>query len=153
MNEQTLEDTQNLDRPDVVDTETPTVEAVDEPQLLNESDTEPLQTFDADYVKALRAEAAEYRVKAKRAEALARQALTAIVTADGRLIDPSDLHFTDDLIGKDGTLDGNAVRAAIETLIDVKPHLARKRPTAPIAQGVRPSKAEPNLLQIIQAGA
>jgi hypothetical protein len=122
-------------------------QAVADPAL----DAEPLQTFDADYVKGLRAEAAEYRVKAKRVDALARQALTALVTADGRLIDPTDLAYSDDMIGKDGTLDTDVVRSAIDALIETKSHLARRRPTAPVAQGVRPSKPEPNLLQLIQS--
>lgn len=144
MSEQATEEAQDLEQVEPVETEAPSAEVVDEP--------EPAQTFDADYVKALRAEAAEYRVKAKRADALAQQALAALVTADGRLIDPSDLQYSEEFAGKDGTLDTAAVRTAIDALIDAKPHLARKRPTGPIAQGVRPSKAEPNLLQIIQSG-
>jgi hypothetical protein len=117
-----------------------------------QADTEEaVQTFDAEYVKSLRAEAAEYRVKAKRAEALAKQALTAMVSADGRLIDPSDLAYNEEWHSKDGALDAQAITAAIDALVEAKPHLARKRPTAPIAQGVRTHKSEPNLLQLIQA--
>jgi hypothetical protein len=126
-------------------------EPATEVEQIVEEQSEP-QTFDAEYVKALRAEAAEYRVKAKRADGLAKQALTAIVVADGRLIDPSDLAHSDDFHAKDGTLNQEAVVAALNALIEAKPHLARKRPTSSIAQGVRPSKSEPNLLQIIQSG-
>lgn len=145
---------QTIDTQDSTEVTAEAIEAAAEATVeATEAEPQEVQTFDAEYVKALRAEAAEYRVKAKRADALARQALTAMVTADGRLIDPSDLDYTDDLTTKDGTLDGQAITAAIDALIQSKPHLARKRPTAPIAQGARPSKSEPNLLQIIQAGA
>lgn len=107
-------------------------------------------TFDADYVKSLRAEAAEYRVKAKRAEALAAQALAALAAADGRLIDPSDLHYDESLTNKDGTLDPDKVTEAIGELIRSKPHLMKQRPTTPVAQGPRPAPTEPNLLQLIK---
>jgi hypothetical protein len=132
---------------------TPTDDSVQPEQAIEaQTDTqEAVQTFDAEYVKSLRAEAAEYRVKAKRADALAKQALTALVKADGRLIDPSDMEFSEDLLSKDGTVDAQALEAALDALIDAKPHLARKRPTAPLAQGVRAHKSEPNLLQLIQA--
>lgn len=112
--------------------------------------TEAPATFDADYVKGLRAEAAEYRVKAKRAEALAAQALRAMATADGRLIDPSDLHYDESLMAKDGTIDPDKVAEAISELGRTKPHLIRQRPTTPVAQGPRASATEPNLLQLIK---
>jgi hypothetical protein len=144
---------ENTEAPQEINLEDGAEETATDQQVEPTGQTEPEQTFDAEYVKSLRAEAAEYRVKAKRADALAQQAVTAMVTADGRLIDPSDLPYSDDMTKKDGTIDAVALSAAIDALIKAKPHLARKRPTAPISQGVRPSKAEPNLLQIIQSGA
>lgn len=148
MIEQDSQETEGTE-PETVESEQ--VQADETPAQEDAPETEAVQTFDADYVKALRAEAAEYRVKAKRADALAKQALNAMATADGRLIDPTDLAYTDDMTGKDGTLDAEAVRNAIDSLIETKPHLARRRPTAPVAQGARTSKPEPNLLQLIQA--
>ena len=49
--------------------------------------------FDAAYVSKLRQEAADNRVKAKRADDLARQVVRAMTRADGRLIDADDLAF------------------------------------------------------------
>ncbi|MDN6537105.1 MAG: hypothetical protein L0K73_09920 [Corynebacterium variabile] len=50
-------------------------------------------TFPRAYVEKLRKENAGYREKAKRTEALERRLHHALVAADGRLADPSDLPF------------------------------------------------------------
>lgn len=100
------------------------------------------QSFDADYVKDLRAKAAEARVKAKRADALAAQAVAAIVRADGRLIDADLVEFTEDLIGTDGLIDAGKVAEHIAALVQAKPYLRRQTPTTPISQGVLPEPVD-----------
>lgn len=138
-------ETASLEQVPATDVQATDVQATDEQAI----EQQP-QTFDAEYVKSLRAEAAEYRVKAKRVDALAAQALHALATADGRLIDASDLHFDDSLTAKDGTIDVDKVTEAISELIRAKPHLMKQRPTTPVAQGARATHAEPNLLQLIK---
>lgn len=101
-------------------------------------DTEPAKVYDAEYVAKLRQEAAEARVKAKRVDGLSAQLLSAFVALDGRLIDPDDLPFTLDLVDDDGNLVREKITAAIDALIDRKPHLAARRPTKPVAQGAKP---------------
>lgn len=108
-------------------------------------------TYDGAYVAKLRQEAAESRVKAKRADALARQATRAITAHDGRLIDPDDLAFTEEFFDDDGLVDSDRVTAAIDTLIKRKPHLAARRPNAPIAQGAQPEPEQVSLLGLLQS--
>jgi hypothetical protein len=48
------------------------------------------QTFTADYVKGLRDENAKYRTRAKKADDLAARLVTSMVSATGRLADPTD---------------------------------------------------------------
>lgn len=108
-------------------------------------------TYDAAYVAKLRQEAAESRVKAKRADALARQATRAITAHDGRLIDPDDLAFTDEFLDDDGLVNSDRVVAAIESLIERKPHLAARRPNSTIAQGVQPEPEAVSLLGLMQS--
>lgn len=113
--------------------------------------TEP--EFDAAYVSKLRQEAADNRVKAKRADDLARQVVRAMTRADGRLIDADDLAFDAAFLDDDGLVDSDRVVAAIESLIDRKPHLAARRPTGPIAQGAMPEPEEVSLLGLLRGRA
>lgn len=88
------------------------------------------KTFDAEYVKQLRKEAAGYRDRAKRADEYGQRLHTALVKADGRLQDPTDLPY--DAAHVD---DADALTAAINALLEKKPHLANRRPVTPIPQG------------------
>lgn len=118
-----------------------------------DADIEP-ETFSADYVKTLRDEAASHRVKAKRTDEANARLLQALAQADGRLIEASELAFTSDLIDDDGIVDGGKVTAAIDALILVKPYLASRRPTMPIAQGVQTQLPEtPGLFTLIRERA
>lgn len=100
-------------------------------------DEEP-ETFDRPYVEKLRREAAESRVKAKRADDLAAALWTARVTATGRLADPSDLVMPDDA----DPLDEDAVTTALDDLLERKPHLASRKPRGSVGQGAT-TGAEP----------
>ena len=109
--------------------------------------------FDAAYVSKLRQEAADNRVKAKRADDLARQVVRAMTRADGRLIEADDLAFDGAFIDDDGMVDSDRVVAAIDKLVERKPHLAARRPTGQMAQGARPETEEVSLLGLLRGRA
>ncbi len=97
------------------------------------------ETFPREYVAQLRSEAAEARVKAKRADLLADRLLdlTLRTTLNGVLADPADLlDLTDPatLLDDDGLPNAAAIRAAADSLVAAKPHLA-VRPRGDIDQG------------------
>jgi hypothetical protein len=111
------------------------------------------ETFDREYVQKLRDEAAGHRVKAKRTDALNARLATAQAALTGKLADPTDLPFTDDLLDEDGLVDEAKVHAAVEDLIKRKPHLAARRPTGNVGQGARPEAAEVGLASLLRRGA
>lgn len=94
------------------------------------------ETFPREYVEKLRRESAEYRTRAKRADDLAAQLHTARVAATGRLADPADLPYAEDL-------DDDALGAAIDELLTAKPHLATRRPRGDVDQGPRTTADAP----------
>ena len=107
------------------------------------------ETFPRDYVEKLRKEAAEARVKAKKADELARELFTAKVTATGRLADPSDLPFSDELVA-----DADALSAAIDALLEAKPHLASRTPRGDVGQGPTGGNSDDvDLAAMLRAGA
>ena len=98
------------------------------------TETEPVDgdTFPREYVERLRRESAEHRTRAKRADDLAARVFRLEVAATGRLADPADLAFDEALLD-----DPAALTAAIDDLLSRKPHLASRRPTGTVDQGVR----------------
>ena len=133
-------------------TETPIEPTNVEPEVAAEP-AQPEQTFDADYVAKLRNEAAEHRVKAKRSDDLARQLVRALAKADGRLIDADDLAYDSAYLDDDGLVDVDKVTAAIDTLVERKPHLAAQRPTSTLPQGARPEPNRVDLHGILRSNA
>ncbi len=111
------------------------------------------ETFTREYVQKLRDEAAGHRVKAKRADALAARLVTAAVALTGKLADPTDLPFTEDLLDDHGLVDDTKVQEAVEDLIKRKPHLAARRPTGDVGQGARPEIPEIGLGALLRRGA
>lgn len=109
----------------------PETEQTEEPTV--EPETEP-ETFPAAYVKELRDENKTRRLEAKeatdRAEDLAKRLHTALVTATGRLADPTDLPYNPEHLDAPDKL-----TAAVDALLAAKPHLASRRPTGSIGQG------------------
>lgn len=97
----------------------------------SESHTEEPETFPKEYVEKLRKENGDNRVKAKRADDLAKRLHTALVRESGRLADPSDLPFDEAHLE-----DPEALTAAIDDLLTRKAHLASRRPSGDIGQGV-----------------
>jgi hypothetical protein len=97
-----------------------------------------------------RSRTAGHRVKAKRADSLAAHLVTAEAALTGKLADPTDLPFTEDLLDDDGLVDDGLVddtkvQAAVDDLIKRKPHLAARRPTGDVGQGARPEVPEVGL--------
>lgn len=88
-------------------------------------------TFPRDYVEKLRDENAKYRQRAQDRDEVAAQLHTALVAATGRLQDPTDLPFDNDHIDAP-----DKMIAAIDELLTAKPHLASRKPSGNIGQGM-----------------
>ncbi len=110
-------------------------------------ETEP-DTFPREYVEQLRDENAKYRQRAGRADDLAKRLHTALVAATGRLADPTDLPFDESHLD-----DADALTAALDDLLTRKPHLASRRPTGDVGQGLSPDASTVNLAGILRAAA
>jgi hypothetical protein len=123
------------------------------PEKPGEGRTDPQATFSADYVKSLREEGAKYRLKAKRSDNLARVLVTEYARGTGKLVDASDLNYSDELLGEDGNPDAQKVRDAVEALIASKPHLAAIRPVGDVGQGTQNADTMPGLASMLRAGA
>lgn len=93
-------------------------------------------SFPRAVVEKLRKEAAGYRDRAKTAEAriseLEHALHTAHVTATGRLADPTDLAYAAEHLD-----DPDALTAAIDALLETKPHLAARQLHGDAGQGNR----------------
>lgn len=90
--------------------------------------------FPREYVEELRKESKGYRT---RSQQMAQKLVHSIAAQNGRLADPTDLPFGDDLLGEDGFPDPEKIEQAISDLIEKKPHLAAIRPKGDIGQGQR----------------
>lgn len=110
--------------------------------------TDEPETFDRAYVQQLRDEAAKHRVKAKRADDLARKLFTMRVAALGKLADPTDLEFDERLLE-----DRDALERAVDELVAAKPHLGDRRPRGDVDQGVRTTPATVSLSGMLRARA
>ncbi|WP_374158772.1 hypothetical protein ACEWX3_04630 [Mycobacterium sp. G7A2] len=120
---ETSDSTETSEVADDTDTEAET------PAEETEADTE--ETFPRSYVERLRRESAGYRERATKGDTYAQRLHTELVRATGKLADPTDLPFDE------AHLDNrDALTAAVNDLLDRKPHLASRRPTGDIGQGV-----------------
>lgn len=116
----------------------PTVEAPAEPAAEPEGDT-----FPREYVEDLRKESAGYRTQLRTVQ---EQLHRALVEKSGALADPADLEF--DAAHLD---DPEALQAAIDAVIEAKPHLKARKFVGDVGQGGRTSApAEVNLLGMLQ---
>lgn len=108
-------------------------------------------TFPRAYVEELRAESAKHRTAAKEAaealEPLQQRLFGLLVEKTGRLADPSDLAYDAAL------LDEEALTAAIDALLDTKPHLASRRVAGDIGQGAGTPTEDFSLAGILRASA
>jgi hypothetical protein len=139
------------DQTDTTDTEAQPDENTNEPDDHarnvtpdNEHDEpdEDAETFPRSYVEKLRKESQRYRERAKTAEAnldaALRELFTARVTATGKLADPDDLPYDAELLAEEDKL-----TEAIDELIKRKPHLAARKISGSVGQGVTGTKDEP----------
>lgn len=95
------------------------------------------ETFPRQYVEELRTENARYRTQAKTADGLAQRLHVALVAATGSLADPTDLPFDAEHID-----DADKLAAAIDDLLERKPHLKSRRVVGDVGQGDRGKSAE-----------
>ena len=100
--------------------------------------SEESDTFPREVVEELRRENGKYRQKAQHADALAERLHTELVRATGRLADPTDLPFDAEHLD-----DSDKLTAALDDLLNRKPHLATRKPSGDIGQGQRGGAAEP----------
>jgi hypothetical protein len=111
----------------------------------SDSESEP-ETFPRAYVEDLRQENGKYRQRAQKGDEYAQRLHTEIVRATGRLADPTDLPFDAEHLD-----DPNKLSAALDDLLDRKPHLATRRPTGDIGQGHRgPTSGSFSLLDMLK---
>lgn len=104
-------------------------------------------TFDRAYVEELRRENAKYRTRAGEADTLAQRLHTALVAADGRLQDATDLEFNPEHLDNE-----KALEAAITALLEAKPHLRARKATGDIGAGERgDAHNDTDLIGIIRA--
>lgn len=95
-------------------------------------------TFDRPYVESLRADIAKYRTKSKRAEDLAQRLHTELVRASGRLADPADLEYREEHLD-----DPEMLSAAIDSLLEERPHLKSRLLRGDVSQGNRSENSLP----------
>lgn len=131
----------------MTDTTTPAPEAEAPQDAQNEATTAD-ETFPRSYVEKLRQEAADARVKAKKADDWARALFTARVAATGRLADPNDLPFDEAILD-----DLPGMEAAIETLIAQHPHYAARTPRGDVGQGATTTETTVDLAGMLRARA
>ncbi|MCK3768559.1 hypothetical protein MZK47_02590 [Microbacterium aerolatum] len=126
------------------DSETPANFAAVESSNIDED----AETFPRDYVVKLRDENAKYRQRAADRDEIATKLHTALVAATGRLADPSDLPFDNGHLA-----DPDALTAALDALLQAKPHLASRKPTGNIGQGVSGASDSFSLSALLKSNA
>ncbi len=129
---------------------TPVDPVADPVPASQDTTTEPdPETFPREYVQRLRQEAADARVKVKDRDSMATRLHGALVTATGKLADPTDLAFDQAHLD-----DPEALTAAVDDLLSRKPHLASRRPSGDAGQGPRGSAAaDVDLASILRSRA
>ena len=109
--------------------------------------TEP-DTFPREYVENLRKENADYRTRAKTADDLAKRLHTELVRSTGKLADPTDMPFDTEHLD-----DPEKLAAAIEALVEAKPHLRARRVVGAVGQGESGGSGTFSLLDAMRSGA
>lgn len=109
-------------------------------------------TFDRAYVERLRRESGDHRRRARDAEQVADELRAQLwrerVDSLGLLADPGDLPFDADLLD-----DPDGIRAAVEHLLDERPHLRTRRIRARIGQGEGSPTTGVSLSALLRGGA
>ena len=113
------------------------------------SPSEEQDTFPREYVEKLRDENAKYRQRAQKSDELAHRLHRALVEADGRLADPTDLNYAEEHLE-----DAESLSEAIGELLRAKPHLAARKPAGNIGQGAHGTHpGAVDLAGLLRAGA
>lgn len=133
---------------DDVDNNISLEENLETTELSEEPVLDDAETFPRSYVEKLRKEAAGHRDRAKRADDFAARLHTALVDATGRLADARDLPFDESHLDSP-----EALQEAIQSLLAERPHLASRKPSGNIGQGVAPVRNDVSLAGILRAGA
>lgn len=121
------------------------------------TDTDPeddADTFPRAYVERVRGESRRYRERAQAAEQRAGDLAAALwrtrVESLDRLADPDDLPLPDDA----DPLDDDALAAAVDALLERKPHLAARRARGDVGQHERREDTEAvSLAGLLRANA
>lgn len=121
----------------------------DAPEDVNDDQTGAEdETFPRSYVERLRSENAKYRQRAQRADELGERLHRELVARTGRLADPSDLEYDPEHLD-----DPEALTAAVDALLEAKPHLASRKPTGSIGQGVSVTGGSVDLAGLLRSRA
>ncbi len=139
-----MSDDTTADPSELIDAE----ESADEPGIDAEHQDDDQESFPRDYVEKLRRESARYRDRARSADVYSMRLHAELVRATGRLADPSDLAFDETHLD-----DPDALAAAIDDLLDRKPHLGSRRPSGEIGQGATPSASSVDLAAMLRKRA
>ena len=118
-----------------------------EPEKPNDEQPNP-DVFPREYVEKLRTENADYRNRAKTADDLAKRLHTELVRATGKLADPTDMPFDTEHLD-----DPEKLAAAIEALVEAKPHLRARRVVGAVGQGESGGSGTFSLLDAMRSGA
>lgn len=110
-------------------------------------DEEP-DVFPRSYVEELRQENGRYRQRAQQGETYAQRLHTELVRATGKLADPADVPFDETHLD-----DPENLTAAIDELLQRKPHLASRRPTDDIGQGASDAASAVDLAALLRQRA
>lgn len=97
----------------------------------SEPESDP-DSFPREVVEKLRQENGRYRQRAQLADTYAARLHAELVRATGKLADADDLAFDETHLD-----DPEALAAAIDQLLQKKPHLASRKPSGDIGQGGR----------------
>jgi hypothetical protein len=135
---------------------------VETQQQLEQQETPPEEqqqepkTYDEEYVKGLRDEAAQARLKAKQATTLETALREAVVSkvAGPILQDTTTLEWSDEFNDENGMPNPDAIRKAAEALAAAKPTLSRVG--GPVMQGHRGEQSDAgavDLAGLLRAGA
>ena len=160
MSDATISDSTDNERPD--EAPVPISDSTDNERpdeapvpISDSTDNErPDEAFPREYVESLRGESRRYRERAQSAEQRAGDLAAALWRAQvaglDRLADPDDLPLPEDT----DPLDLDAVTAAIDALLEQKPHLAARRARGDVGQHERRDDDEHgvSLAALLRAG-
>lgn len=115
-------------------------------------DDDDPDTFDRAYVERLRRESGDHRRRAREAEQVADELRAQLwrerVDSLGLLADPGDLPFDAELLD-----DPEGIRAAVDKLLDERPHLRSRRIRERIGQGEGSPTSGVSLSALLRGGA